>query len=84
MRFSSSTEIDNISITYLARKFVIYLALAHRKAKNKTRALLNMNGGYILHLDGTCEGVDAHINYPLCAQLNSPFHSHDFTSKCNE
>ncbi len=48
-------------ITYLARKFVIYLALAHRKAKNKTKALLNMNGGYILHLDGTCEGASPHL-----------------------
>ena len=35
-------------------------------------------------LRGILMPVDAHINYPLCAQLNSPFHSHDFTSKCNE
>jgi hypothetical protein len=47
--------------TYLARKFVMYLAVAHRKVQRKTRAYLQMHGGYILHLDGTCEGGSPHL-----------------------
>lgn len=27
--------------------------------------------------------VDTHLNSPLYAQITSPFHSHDCTSKCN-
>jgi len=47
--------------TYLARKFVMYLAVVHRKVQRKTRAYLQMHGGYILHLDGTCAGGSAHL-----------------------
>ena len=48
-------------ISYLAKKFIIYLALLHKKVVSKTRDFLSMNGGYILHLDGTCEGESPHL-----------------------
>jgi hypothetical protein len=48
-------------VSSLARKFVIYLALAHRKVQRKTKAYLQIQGGYILHLDGTCEGGSPHL-----------------------
>lgn len=48
-------------VSYLARKFVMYLALAHRKVQRKTKAYLHMHGGYILHLDGTCQGASPHL-----------------------
>jgi hypothetical protein len=48
-------------VSYLARKFVIYLALAHKKVEKKTRAFLKIHGGYILHLDGTCCGGSPHL-----------------------
>ena len=43
-------------ISYLGRKFIVYLALAHRESQPRLRDLMARNGGYILHLDGTCEG----------------------------
>ena len=45
-------------LIYVGRAF--FLGCRNSKAKNKTRALLDMNGGYILHLDGTCEGASPH------------------------
>ena len=48
-------------VSYLAKKFIIYLAAVHRKVHSKTRAFLSLNGGYILHLDGTCEGDSPHL-----------------------
>jgi hypothetical protein len=43
-------------ISYLGRKFIIYLALAHRQSQPRLRDLMARTGGYILHVDGTCEG----------------------------
>ena len=48
-------------ISYLAKKFIVYLSLVHKKVQKKTRAFLSINGGYILHLDGTCEGESPHL-----------------------
>ena len=42
-------------ISYLGRKFIIYLALAHRESQPRLRDLMARRGGYILHVDGTCE-----------------------------
>ena len=53
--------ISKSEVGYLARKFIIYFALLHKKIQKKTRAFMNMNGGYILHLDGTCEGGSPHL-----------------------
>ncbi len=43
-------------ISYLGRKFITYLALAHRQSQPILRKFLTNRGGYILHVDGTCEG----------------------------
>jgi len=43
-------------ISYLGRKFIVYLALAHRQSRPHLRDLMARRGGYILHVDGTCEG----------------------------
>jgi len=48
-------------VSYLPKKIIVYLALLHKKVQKKTRAFLSMNGGYILHLDGTCEGDSPHL-----------------------
>ena len=48
-------------IAYLAKKFIVYLALAHRESSKKIKNLLSKGGGYILHLDGTCEGDSPHL-----------------------
>ena len=43
-------------ISYLGRKFIVYLALAHRESQPRLRDLMARQGGYILHVDGTGEG----------------------------
>lgn len=48
--------ISEREISYLGRKFIIYLALAHRQSQSAIREFLTSRGGYILHVDGTCEG----------------------------
>jgi len=45
----------------LAGKFIIYLSLAHRRVRKNTQAFLALHGGYVLHLDGTCEGGSPHL-----------------------
>lgn len=48
--------ISEREISFLGRKFIIYLALAHRESQPVLREFLTGRGGYILHVDGTCEG----------------------------
>jgi hypothetical protein len=43
-------------VSYLGRKFITYLALCHRQSQPVLKEYLSDRGGYILHLDGTCEG----------------------------
>lgn len=43
-------------ISYLGRKFIVYLALAHKESQPGLKNLIARRGGYILHIDGTCEG----------------------------
>jgi len=71
-RYKSEEEIKieleerNISaslreISYLGKKFIIYLALVHKESQEKLKEHMQSNGGYILHLDGTCEGDSPHL-----------------------
>lgn len=43
-------------INYLGRKFILYLARAHRQAIPRIRENMAMAGGYMLHLDATHAG----------------------------
>lgn len=44
------------SISHLANKFIDYFAASHYTTNNeKIRAYIEKSGGYILHIDGTCE-----------------------------
>ena len=47
----SPSEVD-----YLGKRFIVYLAIAHRQC-TRIRQAMNARGGYILHLDGTCAGA---------------------------
>jgi hypothetical protein len=49
-------ELSDSEVEYLGRKFILYLALAHRQASPRIEHAMNRNGGYILHLDATHEG----------------------------
>jgi hypothetical protein len=48
-------------IDHLGRRFIVYLALAHEDSQDRLKALMGSRGGYILHLDGTCEGDSPHL-----------------------
>ena len=54
-------RISESEIAFLARKFLLYLGVLHRSVRCKTRNRMRLNGGYILHLDGTCEGASPHL-----------------------
>ena len=40
----------------LGKKFIIYLAAAHRQCAPMIKKSMHKHGGYIFHLDATCEG----------------------------
>jgi len=53
---SRNIRISPREVGYLGKKFVVYLALAHRQSAPRLKEVMRDQGGYILHLDGTCEG----------------------------
>jgi hypothetical protein len=53
---SRSIRLSPSEITYLGRKFIMYLAEAHRRTTPRIRKAMQMAGGYILHLDAMHEG----------------------------
>jgi hypothetical protein len=57
----SHIPISPTQITYLSKKFIVYLALAHRESRQRIRNFMNRQGGYILHLDATCDGDSPHL-----------------------
>ncbi len=54
-------SISKSEIEYLAKKFIIYLAVIHRENSCEIQENMALRGGYILHLDGTCEGDSPHL-----------------------
>ena len=48
-------------IGYLGRKFITYLAIAHHQSQQRLKQAMISRGGYILHIDGTCEGDSPHL-----------------------
>ncbi len=51
-----NVRICTSEIDYLGRKFITYLAFAHRRSTPRIRHKIEMAGGYVLHLDATHEG----------------------------
>ena len=45
----------------MGRKFIAYLAIAHQQSRQRLKAHMALRGGYILHMDGTCEGDSPHL-----------------------
>jgi len=56
-----NVQISESEIAFLAKKFVLYLGLLHRSSQSELTKYMYMNGGYILHLDGTCDGGSPHL-----------------------
>jgi hypothetical protein len=43
------------TVAYLARKFVAYFQVVHQQSIRRLRGEMERRGGFILHVDGTCE-----------------------------
>jgi len=43
------------TVSHLAQKFVAYFAVVHQESMGLLRQDMHARGGYILHIDGTCE-----------------------------
>lgn len=53
-RFGIGLSVGTIS--HLALKFLAYFSTVHKESIHLLRADMHHRGGYILHVDGTCEG----------------------------
>jgi len=53
--------ISESEVRELSARFVISLGFAHAEAAPQLRAHLGLNGGYILHLDSTCQKGSRHL-----------------------
>jgi hypothetical protein len=53
--------ISSSEISYLGKRFIVYLLLAHQECQGELKQVMQSKGGYILHMDGTCEGGSPHL-----------------------
>jgi len=53
-----NVRISPREVSLLGMKFIVYLALAHHRRAPELHADMQTRGGYICHLDATCEGGD--------------------------
>ncbi len=58
---AKNIQISLREIDYLGRRFIVYLTLVHEQSQGKMKQFMGALGGYILHLDGTCEGDSPHL-----------------------
>lgn len=54
--FLSESEVH-----FLAKKFIAYLSIAHQECCPVIQNYMEKQGGYILHIDGTCDGGSSHL-----------------------
>lgn len=58
---AKNIAISTSEIGFLGKRFIVYLALAHRASQAELKRYMDAKGGYILHMDGTCEGGSPHL-----------------------
>ena len=56
-----NVKISPSEIAFLGKKYILYLAQAHKEKESAIKGLIQRNGGYIIHLDGTCDGASPHF-----------------------
>jgi hypothetical protein len=66
LTIQADLAVKNISISvseiaFLGKRFILYLALAHKQSSEALKDYMSSKGGYILHLDGTCEGDSPNV-----------------------
>ena len=53
--------VSTSEISFLGKRFIVYLLLAHTECQQELKQAMQSKGGYILHMDGTCEGDSPHL-----------------------
>lgn len=53
-----NVRISPREVSWLSMRFIIYLAIAHQRRSPDIKADMQKRGGYVCHLDATCEGGD--------------------------
>jgi len=53
-----NVRISPREVSWLGSRFVVYLAIAHQRRAPDIKTDMQTRGGYICHLDATCEGRD--------------------------
>jgi hypothetical protein len=56
-----NVRLSRREIGFLGKKFIAYLAIAHQQSRQQLKKHMQSKGGYILHMDGTCEGDSPHL-----------------------
>jgi hypothetical protein len=56
-----NVAISESEISFLGKRFIVYLMLAHQASHEALKHHMDLKGGYILHMDGTCEGDSPHL-----------------------
>lgn len=57
----NNVMISQREIGFLGKKFIAYLAIAHEQSRHRLKQVMASRGGYVLHLDGTCEKDSPHL-----------------------
>ncbi len=50
-----NVTISKNEISFLGKRFIVYLMLAHQDSNVELKYYMDLKGGYVLHMDGTCE-----------------------------
>ena len=56
-----NVHISSSEVAYLAQRFIIYLSILHQQSASLLKMHIIEKGGYILHIDGTCDGASPHL-----------------------
>lgn len=67
--------ISNSGIETLLLKFITYLSIVHENSSKLIKAYIKAQGGYILHLDTTCEGDSPKLASSIDALSGFVLHS---------
>lgn len=62
--------ISEREVTFLGKKFIFYLAYAHKDKSTELQQLLHLIGGYVLHFDATCDGDSPHLFCAMAEIVN--------------
>lgn len=56
-----NVHISSSQVACLAQKLIVYLSILHQQSASLLKKHIAEKGGYILHVDGTCDGDSPHL-----------------------